>query len=143
MDNDEKKAELEAKLEELAGTQGYATGKALYEDGAVLDILRDSRGIDTRVANDAGRFEKVRIALKKNYFSAKCSCPARGFAICEHSVAAFLQFYEEYPEAVPFPLATPNTQTKTKPEEEPVKPDSDLVSTSTGTSAAIQQITFK
>lgn len=142
MDKDEKLEELEAKLEELAGAQGFSTGKALYEDGAVLDILRDSRGIDTRVANDAGRFEKVRIALKKNYFSAKCSCPARGFAICEHSVAAFLQFYEEYPEAVPFPLATPNTQTKTRPAEEPTKTKETSTPTAGG-NAAIQQISFK
>ncbi len=115
MTSEEKEKELNEKLKELAGDIKYEKGVALFKDGAVLDILRDSRGIDTRVANDMGRFDKVRITLKKNYFSSKCSCRSRGTAICEHSVAAFLQFYDQYPEDVPFPLASPSTSTKTKP----------------------------
>ena len=114
---EEKEIELNAKLKELAGDIKYKIGVDLFEDNAVLDILKDSRGIDTRVANDMGRFEKVRITLKKNYFSSKCSCRSRGTAICEHSVAAFLQFFDEYPDDVPFPLASPSTSTKTKPKE--------------------------
>ncbi len=143
MTPEEKEKELNDKLRELSGSTKYEAGRALYEDGAVLDILRDSRGIDTRVANEMGRFEKVRITLKKNYFSAKCTCRSRGTAICEHSVAAFLQFYKEYPEAVPFPLASPSTSTKTKPLPEQQKADHTGIEGNVKASGqTIQQMTF-
>ncbi|MGL4854878.1 MAG: SNF2 helicase associated domain-containing protein, partial [Lentisphaeria bacterium] len=143
MNPEDKEKELNDKLCELAGSSKYKTGKALYDDGAVLDIIRDSRGIDTRVANEMGRFEKVRITLKKNYFSSKCTCRSRGTAICEHSVAAFLQFYKEYPEAVPFPLASPSTSTKAIPLDDPEKANSAIEGQARPGNQAIQQITFK
>ena len=143
MTPEEKEKELNEKLRELSGPVKYDIGKALYDDGAVLDILRDSRGIDTRVANEMGRFEKVRITLKKNYFSAKCTCRSRGTAICEHSVAAFLQFYKEHPEAVPFPLASPSTSTKTKPvATAPTSGHNGIEGNAKGSSNAIQQMSF-
>ncbi|MEA2012239.1 MAG: DEAD/DEAH box helicase [Verrucomicrobiota bacterium] len=90
--------ELKKKIINMSGQEAYDIGIELYEDEAVLDLRRNSRGFNTRVANDKGRFEEVRIVLKKNYFSSKCSCSAQGNAICEHAVAAFCQFYEEFPD---------------------------------------------
>ncbi len=139
---EEKEKELNEKLLELAGETKYKLGKELYEDGAVLDIIKDSRGLDTRVANEMGRFEKVRITLKKNYFASKCTCRSRGTAICEHSVAAFLQFFNDQPEAVPFPLASPSTSTKTKPIEDPSKKNSAIEGNAKSATQAIHQVTF-
>lgn len=83
----------EAALARLAGERSYARGRAYFESGAVLDLVRTRDALKARVQGG----EEYRVALRAEGRSLEwsCSCPlGEEGAFCKHAVAAGLAWLD-------------------------------------------------
>ncbi len=90
--------EIKEKITTLAGPRNWEEGKRMHRDNAVLDIHKEGKIIEARVANQVGRFERVRIQFKGSAIVVRCSCSKRSSGYCQHTVATVLRLSEEDPE---------------------------------------------
>jgi len=83
-------------LGRLAGQETCRRGVSLFEERAVLDIRRNGRSLECRVANDQAGFVLTRITFGVHQLSSQCTCnlPRR---FCEHAVASLLQLSRDVP----------------------------------------------
>ena len=86
----------EALVRQLAATaEGFARGRAYYEQGAVRELAR--RGDELIAAVEGSAYEpyQVRITLDEGGVTAtRCTCPAhaQGYGTCKHVVAVLLAY---------------------------------------------------
>ncbi len=92
------KPEIQEKLKKLSAFGKYKAGINAFNDNAVLDMRRDGKVVEARVANSGGRFERVQIQFKGKTLNIKCSCSRRSTAYCEHAVASLFQLDKDDPE---------------------------------------------
>ena len=85
----------------LAGKKNWGRGLKLLAEGAVLDLRRSGRLIESRVANASGTFELVRLSFIKERVACRCSCRQPG-ELCDHGVASLLLLLEDEPEILDF-----------------------------------------
>ena len=61
---------FEKNLIALAGRDNWALGTKLYREGAILDLRKTARSFESRVANDRGGFERVKLSIRRDRVSS-------------------------------------------------------------------------
>lgn len=86
---------IKQKIITATGNRNWEEGLGLFKSNAVLDIQKDGKVIEARVANQAGRFERVKVQFKGSAVIVRCTCSRRTSNYCEHAVATLLQLDQE------------------------------------------------
>ncbi len=90
--------QLQDKIIPLAGPGNWEEGQKMQRENAVLDIHKEGKVLEARVANNVGSFERVKIQFKGSSISVRCTCGKRSSEYCQHSVATILQLSGDDPE---------------------------------------------
>lgn len=85
-------------LTQIAGQQAYDQGVESLNNHAVLDLDIGCRTVKSRVANESGGFERVRLAWPNSHLEAQCSCNWFATPFCRHIVAVILTLYRDNPQ---------------------------------------------
>lgn len=103
----------------------------LYNSGAVLDVNTDAKGAYGRVINEKGTFERIRISLRRDLVTLRCSCHP-GRTPCIHGVAVLMKLFEKDPDRFSLPVSDGIAPP-------PVKPIASSVITPKGKKSAVSK----
>ncbi|MCS5696252.1 SWIM zinc finger family protein [Desulfofundulus thermocisternus] len=84
----------ESHIRDMADPQSFERGRNYYNDGAIIDPVR--QGMELRGECSGSRYQPYRVRVRfsdKGIVEASCTCPRGGF--CKHIVALLLAYVHE------------------------------------------------
>ena len=88
-------------IQKLVSKQVFKQGEELYSSGAVLDAQTQAKSVQSRVANEQGRFEDVSLSFRANGVSSRCTCRVQ-VPVCVHATAVLLHLADANPDVFGF-----------------------------------------
>jgi len=86
----------EAQIKAMASEQSFARGKSYYNDGAIINPIRQGLELRAECEGSDSQPYQLRVTLDaKGIAEANCDCPYEYGGLCKHLVALLLTYVRE------------------------------------------------